>query len=242
MAEVEGSVDSGSAGQSAAGSEALDQWTRLKEADSAETFAAVWLEINCAPIKGLRRAVVVLAPRDRGPFAPVAVWPVGVAGSRPLAAAAESAIKERNSQTLSGSAQAGEQGRKHDVIAIPVTVDGKVYGSVAVEVEHDLHRDTRALISSLEWSSTWLEAFVRGHWTPPSDRLVTVLESIATTIHHRRFQEAVTAAATELAGRLGCERVCIGFLKGKHTELKGVSHSASFGKKIDVSTCVEARG
>jgi RND family efflux transporter MFP subunit len=240
MAEMEGSVDSASADRPGAAEKAADQWTRLKEADSAEQFATVWLEINCRAIKGLRRAVVVLGPRDRGPFAPVAIWPIGVAGSRPLAAAAESAIKEHKSQVHAAGSATPDQSRKHDVIAIPVTVDNKIYGSVAIEIEHDPERDLRALIASLEWSCTWLESFVRGHWTPPSDRLITVLETIATSLHHQRFQEAVTAAATELAGRLGCERVCIGFLNGKHTELKGVSHSATFGKKANLIRAIEA--
>jgi RND family efflux transporter MFP subunit len=123
---------------------------------------------------------------------------------------------------------------------MPIKVDDKIYGSVALEIEHDPGRDMRALISSLEWGCTWIESFVRGHWTPPSDRLVTVLETIATSIHHQRFQEAVTAVATELAGRLGCERVCVGFLKGKHSEVRGVSHSATFGKKANLIRAIEA--
>jgi RND family efflux transporter MFP subunit len=240
MAEVKGSADDESADHSVTGEEALDTWTRLKEARSAADFAAVWLEINCASIEGLRRAVVVLGPRERGPFAPVAIWPAGVPGSRALADAAESAIRECKSQVRPADAASPEQGKKIDVVAVPVTVDGKVYGSVAIDVEHDSQRDIRALIASLEWSSKWLEAFVRDHWTPPSDRLVTVLETIATSIHHQRFQEAVTATATELAGRLGCERVCIGFLNGKHSELKAVSHSATFGKKANLVRAIEA--
>ncbi|NCF73876.1 MAG: HlyD family efflux transporter periplasmic adaptor subunit [Gammaproteobacteria bacterium] len=240
MAEGEGFVDNASADRTSAVEESVDKWTRLKEADSAEQFAAVWLEISCELITGVRRAVVVLGPRERGPFAPAAIWPVGVAGSRPLGAAAELAIRKRGSQVNASGAPTTDQDRRYDVVAVPVTVDSKIYGSVAVEVEHDPERDIQALISSLEWNCTWLESFVRGHWTPPSDRLVMVLETIATSIHHQKFQEAVTAVATELAGRLGCERVCIGFLNGKHTEVKGVSHSATFGKKANLIRAIEA--
>jgi multidrug resistance efflux pump len=67
-----------------------------------------------------------------------------------------------------------------------------------------------------------------------------VLETIATSVHHQRFQEAVTAVATELASRLRCERVCIGFLRGQHTEVRGVSHSATFGKKANLIRAIEA--
>jgi RND family efflux transporter MFP subunit len=150
------------------------------------------------------------------------------------------AIRECEPQVRASDASAADHDKQHDVVAVPVTVEGKIYGSVAVEIAHDPNRDIQSLISSLEWNCTWLESFVRGHWTAPSDRLATVLETIATSIHHQKFQEAVTAVATELAGRLGCERVCIGFLNGKHTEVKGVSHSATFGKKANLIRAIEA--
>ncbi len=240
MAETDGSVHSEIAGQANADAENADQWTRLKQANSAEQFAAVWLEIQYGLISGFRRAVVVLGPKDRGPFVPVAVWPVGMSGSRSLATAAEQSITQRKALVQTGNPPTTDQPNTHDVIASPVKVDDKIYGSVAIEVDHDPQRDMRALISNLEWGCTWIESFVRGHWTPPSDRLITVLETIATSIHHQRFQEAVTAVATELASRLGCERVCVGFLKGKHSEVKGVSHSATFGKKANLIRAIEA--
>jgi hypothetical protein len=42
-----------------------------------------------------------------------------------------------------------------------------------------------------------------------------------------------TAVVTELATTFGCERVGIGFMKGRHIQLRALSHSAAFDKKID---------
>ncbi len=240
MAEADGSVHSEVADQSNAGTENADQWTRLKQASNAEQFAAVWLEIQCGLINGVRRAVVVLGAKERGPFAPVAIWPAGMSGSRSLAEVVEQVIMERKS--LHRSSDSGTEGssRNYDLVAAPVAVNDKIYGAVAFEIELDPGQDTTAVVSTIEWSTTWIESFVRRHWTPPSDRLVTVLETVATSLHHQRFQEAVTAVATELAGRLGCERVCIGFLNGKHSEIRGVSHSATFGKKANLIRAIEA--
>ena len=218
----------------------MDSWSRLKRAGSAEEFAAVWLEIQCEAIKGVHRGVVVLGPKGRGPFAPVAVWPAGTSGSRPLAEVVEAAMKERRSLSRTGKSSAAESTGNHRFVAAPVVVNDNVYGAAAFEIETDPDQDIAALISSLEWSCTWIESFVRRHWTPPGDGLITVLETVATSVHHQRFQEAVTAVATELAGRLGCERVCIGFLKGQHAEVRGVSHSATFGKKANLIRAIEA--
>ncbi|HMB73957.1 MAG TPA: GAF domain-containing protein, partial [Gammaproteobacteria bacterium] len=225
---------------STAGTAGSDAWTRLTSAASAERFAAVWLEILGAELTGVRRAVVVLRDKERGPYAPVAVWPAGVSGSRPLVEAVEQAIRQRAAVQWSGKAGSPDTARTYDLVATPVTVNDTIYGATAFEIEHDPERDLAAVIAAFKWRCTWLEAFIRGHWTAPSDRLITVLETVATSVHHQRFQEAVTAVATELAGRLGCERVCIGFLKGRHAEVRGVSHSATFGKKVNLIRAIEA--
>jgi RND family efflux transporter MFP subunit len=223
-----------------AASSANDPWTRLKQAITAEQFAATWLEIQSTLLVGARRGVVVLGQQARGPFAPVAMWPEGSRGSRAMAEAVEHAIRERKSLIRDGKASTIDQSGVHQFVAAPVVVNNNLYGAAAFEIGGDNERDLGAIISTLEWGVTWIESYVRQHWTPPGDRLVTVLETVATSVHHQRFQEAVTAVATELAGRLGCERVTIGFVKGKHAEVRGVSHSATFGKKANLIRAIEA--
>ena len=240
MARTGDSVHSDAVDASIASPTEADLWTQLKLAEDADKFATIWLEIQCNLISGVRRAVVVLGPKERGPFAPVAVWPIGMSGSRPLAEAVEQAITQRKSVVRAGNASTAAETKPYHFVAAPVVVNDSIYGGVAFEIEDDPGRDMAALVSSLGWNCTWIESFIRRHWTPPSDRLITVLETVATSVHHQRFQEAVTAVATELAGRLGCERVCIGFLKGKHAEVRGVSHSATFGKKANLIRAIEA--
>jgi len=240
MADVHDAVRTRVADSAAAEAARADPWTRLKAASDAEQFSATWLEIQCSIIDGTRRAVVVLGQKERGPFAPVALWPRGMSGSRSLAAAIEQSIAERKSLVRQGKSSTADESPAFDLVAVPVVVNESIYGCVAFEIASDPARDMDAVVSKLEWGTTWLESFIRRHRTPPSDRLITVLETVATGVHHRRFQESVTAVATELAGRLGCERVCIGFLRGKHSEVRGVSHSASFGKKTNLIRSIEA--
>src|SRR5512139_695568 len=95
---VAGSGDTarpGGASEQSAPIEAADPWSRLARAESAEQFGAVWLELQHAATPGMRRGIVVLGAKERGPFAPVAVWPAGVAPSRALADAIEQAVIQR---------------------------------------------------------------------------------------------------------------------------------------------------
>ena len=124
-------------------------------------------------------------------------------------------------------------------IAHPVIVDDQLYGAAALEVEARSEPALRDLVQRLGWGIGWLEALARRKTFTSKARLVTVLELIATSLNHERFQAAATAVATELATMLACERVSIGFLKGQHIHLRALSHSAAFGKKSNLARALE---
>jgi biotin carboxyl carrier protein len=44
---------------------------------------------------------------------------------------------------------------------------------------------------------------------------------------------------TELATTFGCERVSIGFMKGRHIQLRALSHSSAFAKKTNLVRAIE---
>jgi RND family efflux transporter MFP subunit len=184
------------------------------------------------------RAVVVLRTTAAANFAPVATWPEGVAGSPKLAALVEQCLAGRQ-VAVEG---AHRNARRQDMVflAHPVLVDDELYGAVALELEGRTEQALRDVIQQLGWGIGWLEALARRKTFTSKARLVTVLELIATSLQHERFQAAATAVATELATTLGCERVGIGFMKGRHIMLHALSHSASFGKKTNLIRAMEA--
>src|SRR5204862_7276270 len=98
---------------------------------------------------------------------------------------------------------------------------------------------TRAVIDRIAWGCGWVEALLRRRSVSLGDRIGTVVELLATGLHHDRFQEAATAVVTELAGVFGCERVSVGFLKGRHVRLAALSNSAVFGKKANLVRAIE---
>lgn len=214
------------------------QWARLVHAGDAAAFAASWLDIQCRAFEGVVRAVVVLRTATAASFAPVATWPEGVAGTPKLAAVVEKALSER-AVAIDG---ARRNARRQDpvFIAHPVLVDDELYGAVAFELEGRSDPALRDIVQQLGWGIGWLEALARRKTFTSKARLVTVLELIATSLQHERFQAAATAVATELATTLGCERVAIGFMKGRHIILHALSHSASFGKKTNLIRNLEA--
>lgn len=212
-----------------------ESWKRLKSARDPQTFAAAWLDLQCRVIDAnVHLGVVVLGREGEGAFAPVAVWPTGSLGTPGLTAAIEETIAKRHAVIQGHTALSHGQKQQRDTIASPLLVDGKLCGAVAIDVEHCSEAEQQHVLGQLEWGSVWLEALIHRNRYTSADRLVTVLDLVATSLHHERFQAAATAVATELAGILQCERVSIGFLQGKHTRVRALSHSASFGKKANI--------
>jgi hypothetical protein len=71
-------------------------------------------------------------------------------------------------------------------------------------------------------------------------RLQSVLELVAAAATHDRFTASATALVTELATRLHCERVSIGFLRGGQVKIDAVSHSAQFKERTNLLRAVAA--
>lgn len=213
-------------------------WARLAHAADSRSFASGWLEIQCRAFDGVVRGVVVLRASDTAAFAPVAIWPEGIEGSPKLAAVAERALQHRRVAVDGVTRNA----RRQDPIflAHPILVDDELYGTVALEIEGRPDAAVRDLVRRLGWGIGWIEALARRKTFTSKARLVTVLELIATALQHDHFQAAATAVATELATTFGCERVSIGFMKGRHIEVRALSHSASFSKKTNLVRALEA--
>jgi multidrug resistance efflux pump len=229
-------------GRRAAGNEsgesfASEFWARLTHAADSRGFASGWLDIQCRAFDGVIRGVVVLRASEAAAYAPVAVWPEGIEGSPRLAAVVERALQQRQ-VAVDGVKRAA---RRQDpvFVAHPVLVDDELYGAVALEVEGRSESALRELVQRLGWGMGWLEALARRKTFTSKARLVTVLELIATSMHHERFQAAATAVATELATTFGCERVSIGFMKGRHIYVRALSHSAAFAKKTNLIRAIE---
>jgi multidrug resistance efflux pump len=214
-----------------------DAWERLSHAEDLHGFAAGWLDIQCRSFDAVVRGVLVLRSTESAAFAPAAVWPEGIEGSQRLVSAVEVALRDKQ-VVVEGVTRAA---RRQDPIFIahPILVDGELVGAVALELEGRTQAAVHEVVQRLGWGMGWLEALSRRKTFTSKARLVTVLELIATSLQHEAFQAAATAVVTELASTFGCERVSVGFMKGRHIHVAALSHSASFGKKANLIHAIE---
>lgn len=213
-------------------------WARLAHAADTSAFAENWLDIQCRAIDGVVRAVLVLKSSEAGAYAPVALWPSGIQGNQRLAALAEQSLRER--VVVVEGVQRNPKRHETVLIAHPVIVDEEPFGTVALELEGRPERSVRDVVQQLGWGVGWLEVLARRKTFTSKARLVTVLQLLATSVSHDRFASAATAVVTELAATFGCERVSLGFMKGRHIAVKALSHSASFTRKMNLIRSLES--
>jgi RND family efflux transporter MFP subunit len=216
-------------------------WRQLAEGDSLEAIAAAWLGLQCRMMAGVGSGVVVLGPADRGPFVPVAVHPGGSRARRRLLTVAERALAERRGVAQGGRAARGEastaKAARPPALALPIMVEGRLHGVVALELSEEAP-DLRQRLRELQWGTRALEyALYRNEVSVALAHGAGVreaLELVAAAVEEPRFEAAAIALVTALAERLSCERVSIGFRRRGRSVVQALSHSAQFGRHMNI--------
>jgi RND family efflux transporter MFP subunit len=220
-------------------------WRQFAQQQSTEEFCSSWLVIQAHTIGGVSDGAVVLLKPGTNAFAPVAFFPDVPRDRSRLAK-----ISERALQTGRGVLEPCEQPddanadpeRPRYQLAYPVRLDGEVRGVVGLELDWRPETQVQTAMRELQWGSCWLEVLLRRHADPKEVealRLKLALDLVSTLLEQPSLKESTTALTTELAARLGCDRVSLGLLKGRRVTVTGVSHSPMFEKRANLMRAIE---
>jgi len=215
-------------------------WSRFAQAQSHEEFCSSWLAIQCDSIGGVSDGVVLLQTPGSREYVPVAFYPEAARDRTHLAEVAERTLKEGRGVVLPLDNAATEQRYQ---LGYPVRIDGEVRGAVGLEMDGRAEAQLQSAMRSLQWGSGWLEVLLRRHVDPATAaqlRLKLALDLVGTLLEQGALRESAAAFSTEIAMRLGCERVAVGVLKGRTVKLVGVSHSAQFDERANLLRAVES--
>ncbi len=204
-------------------------WARLTGAETVEAGLGAWLALQCAAIGGVTAAMVMLEGDISAP--PRAVWPEG-AEAVPLLPTLEAARARQR-----GVLEDGPDGVGH-LIAFPILFGDTCAGAVVVQVEAQSPDALGLSLRQLQWGVAWLrerlasEHLARSRSEEAAGRVL--LDLLAAGLEPVRFKDSARGIAIELAHRFSCERVSIGMVRGMHVEVVAISHSASFGKDMNL--------
>ena len=212
-------------------------WLNLARAKTIEDFARAWLALQCSMLGGVRCAVVVYGEPECGPFRKVASFPDEAAPSAALTALSQDALDAGEPRILEATPKGDDL-----ALAYPLRVDGRAYGVVGVQLRAGV--DSAAALRQLQWGSSWLDGWVRREHSYDereiAERLMVVLDVVATALSHERFKAASAALATELATRLTCDRVAVGVVRRGQCEVAALSHSAQRDAQMNLVRAIGA--
>jgi hypothetical protein len=215
-------------------------WEQLSHSKGLEELALAWLTLLCRAIDGAQQGLLLLETKESNVFEPVAVWPDGAGKVPALANTATIALKERRGVVR----EAGTADGHGLVAAYPVVLDGRVKGAVAISVEQKPDRDARLILRQLQWSVAWIVDHLRAASAKTQsqllDRSSMALDLVGTALEHEGFRASGIAVVTDLALRCNFDRVSLGFLKRGTAAVSVISHSAQFGKQMNLVRCVGA--
>jgi RND family efflux transporter MFP subunit len=218
-------------------------WAQFAAQQSPEEFCRNWLVIQCHAIGGVSDGVVVLQRPGSSTFSPIAYYPERAPERARLARITESALKQgRGVVEPLRSPEGAPQSPPRYQLAYPVLMEGKVRGAVSVDIDPRPEAQLQMAMRGLQWGSGWLELLLRRHADPHEAerlRLKVALDLVATLLEHGRFSDSATAFTTELAAKLGCDRVALGLLKGTRVRIAAVSHSPHFERRANLIRTIE---
>ena len=217
-------------------------WRQLAESDTETDFCFFWLQLQCRMISDTVCGVVLLSQEGDSNFTPVAFWPSNQRSHKHLSGVIEQAVKEQKGVVLRSDSEEPLEDvpsdQLHFYLAYPVKINKVLYGVAALEVGPRPPTQLQTAMRQLQWGVPWLENWILKRQASATEqlskRLNFALEITAIALQEKGFKAAATACCTELATRLGCDRVSIGFLKKGQVRIEALSHSAQFGKQMNL--------
>lgn len=211
-------------------------WAAFSTACNADDYYHGWLGLQSGLIPGVVQSLLIVA-NEAQQFSPVAGWPQDNNDPVRLSDVVERVLEERCGLLVEIADSANY------AIAYPLFIDEKLHGVVALEVHVAAEAQLQQAMEQLQWGVAWLELLVRRQQADIDQatlkRLTAAVDLLAVTLSEEHFNAAAMVLTTELTEAGHCERVSLGFMRGKHLKLQAVSHSAEVGKKMNLTRAIE---
>jgi len=224
------------------------QWDSLCNFEDEAACCFAWLAMMCARIPGPTAALLRLRPSEDSASLSI-TWPEANLDLQDLAALADRAFAEkRTSVTLGRNGHGTSQSQSIGLlVAVPLDVGGEPIGVAGIALNALRGSSSvapEAIVEQIRWGAGWLKALL---WAQKvrqaaayTGRAASSLDILAVAGAHRRLKPSATAVANELAARLRCDRVSVGFTdRNGSIRLQVVSQSTSFHRQSRLVEAIE---
>ncbi|MBC7730038.1 MAG: efflux RND transporter periplasmic adaptor subunit [Microbacteriaceae bacterium] len=213
-------------------------WARFTApGDPAELYAA-WLTLLAARIQRSRAALLLTRESPGGAFSVAAVWPDPRRDLQYLSPVAQQALQAREGVVAApgGEGAPGADGLAH--VGYPIEVAGELCGAVVFDLGPGPLAGLQTALRDIHWATAWLTDHFRQLALAEREaelaRIALFNDTMATAMQHNRLQPSALAVANELAQRLRCDRVSVGFEVAGQVVPLVMSNTATFDRRSDL--------
>ena len=193
----------------------------------APAFLELWLARLCESQEDALCAALFLDD----PSTPVAIWQEGQEALDALCAAATAARAAMRPVSHPGPKGTDGATPTSELLSWPITLGARRRGALALAIPAGSERDSASRTDAFEAAARWLPILLLAASDATSEDSAFHLDMIATVLERHPAKAAYIALVSELATRLGCERVSLGFHLHNEIQLEAVSHSARFDRR-----------
>ncbi len=213
-------------------------WARFSAPKDGGEFFAGWLAILCTQIDRVGGGLLLLGPDREGAYTPAAMWPDASRNLQYLSPAAERTLAERRGVVVAADGKSVPARDQNALVGYPIEVAGVLHGAVVLDVLPGPDRELQRALRLLHWGSGWLVDQFRQRALAERDarlaRVALALDLVATAFQERHLIAAAVAVVNELASRLKCDRVSLGFERAGVVEVAAISHTAVFDARMSL--------
>lgn len=219
-------------------------WLHFRDAVGDDYFH-FWLALQSSLIKNVVQGLLIMGEADTDSFSPVALWPENNTDPERLSEICESSLEQRCGLLAPLPPPAGSSSEHTSyAVSYPIIIDNTLHGVVALEIATETEGELTACMEQLQWGVSWLELFFRRKCSADAGVMLSEMKSsfdlLATVLAEESFSDACVIFVTELATLMKCDRVSLGFVKNNHVRVEAISHSANFGKQMNLVRLISA--
>ena len=164
--------------------------------------------------------------------------------NRRKAVVTQRASKQQSGSSAVVAAAVIDINSKNFLVTAPLILNKQLVGIVCFEFKHTARSRRQSqspnYLENVEASISWLSCLAELPSGSGSKNAESVLKVIAMALSQTRFSEASMAVASELAGRLQCERVSIGLVENNEVRIQTISNSTQHVTQQNLVKCIEA--
>lgn len=206
-------------------------------------FFAQLLELQCRCCRARQGAVLLVG--GEGDHALVAAHPPAVS-EQELGSWLDrcASVGERVYSTGSAVLSPVDGDLKAHAVVVPLRLAGQERFVTAVllrPADKNAAEATRQLLEVIAGVAAMTEQHLVGRGRDAAtETLHKALETLSAVNCQNRFRGVAMAFCNEVAAKWRCERVSVGFLKGRYVQVKAMSHAEHFSRKMQLVQDIEA--